>query len=85
MNNTNENIIKKLRLNIWYKYFNTKTKGICSCCEIGEINNSNFNIGHIIPISKGGTDGIENLIPICHNCYPNIGDYTIEEYKKLFM
>lgn len=80
-----ENKIEKLRLSIWSRYFNTETKGICSCCEIGEINNSNFNIGHIVPLSKGGTDEVENLIPICHHCYPNLGDYTIEEYKKLFI
>ena len=76
--------IKKLRLNIWNRYFNTKTEDICFCCEIGRINISNFDIGHIVPLSKGGTDEIENLIPICHHCYPNLGNYTIEEYKKLF-
>lgn len=77
-------ITSKLRLSIWNRYFNDKVKSICSCCEIGKISIFNFNIGHLVPISKDGTDDIENLIPLCHHCYSNVGDYTIDEYKKLF-
>lgn len=45
-----------------------KTNGVCASCgkplKIGE----DFTIEHVIPISKGGTNDMSNLLPLCEVC-----------------
>jgi len=49
-----------------------------------KINVFNFQVGHDIPESKGGTLDIDNLKPICSNCNHSMGNkYTIKEWNKL--
>lgn len=36
------------------------------CCKCGSV--LNLEIGHIIPISKGGTSDLNNLQTLCHDC-----------------
>ena len=44
----------------------------------------NFQVGHDIPESKGGTIDIENLKPICASCNLSMSNkYTIAEWSKL--
>lgn len=44
-----------------------KTVGVCFYC--GEpISRYRFTIDHFIPRSKGGSDGIFNLVPACRRC-----------------
>lgn len=37
---------------------------VCAMCKL----NKKLTKDHIIPLSKGGTDFIENIQPLCHNC-----------------
>ena len=46
----------------------------CLCCNSVRISIDNFECGHIIPRSKGGSDTKENMIAICSKCNGN-GDY----------
>ena len=40
----------------------------CRCREIG------VDVHHIIPLSKGGSDKIDNAAPLCQNCHDRYGD-----------
>lgn len=42
----------------------------CLACSSPE-----FGKDHIVPISKGGSDGIENLQPLCHACNSSKHDH----------
>lgn len=40
-------------------------------------------IDHAVPISRGGTNDIENLVPCCRSCNSKKHDKTADEYKAL--
>jgi 5-methylcytosine-specific restriction endonuclease McrA len=42
-----------------------------------------FEVGHNIPESKGGTLDLDNLYPICHQCNTGMGNqYTILDWSN---
>jgi len=80
-----EPIPKRLREVVWNTYNGDKYSSKCHvtwCNNI--INVFNYQVGHDIPESKGGSLDIENLKPICGNCNLSMGNkYTITEWSKL--
>lgn len=78
-------IPKALREQVWVvhcgKIFTQKCK--VKWCE-NNITPFDFEVGHNIPVSKGGTNDIDNLRPICAKCNKSMGDtYTIDEFSEL--
>ena len=68
-------------LNCGDKHFKSKCK--VEWCET-IITPFNFEVGHNIPESKGGTLDIDNLRPICSKCNKSMGsNYTIDEFSEL--
>ena len=56
-----------------------KSKGRCACC--GKVINPispKFSIDHVIPITDGGTDDYDNLVPLCKSCNKAKGDKLVE-------
>jgi len=47
---------------------------VCAKCSTAE----NLTVDHIIPISKGGTDDLDNLRLLCRSCNSKKGDRTDE-------
>ena len=82
-----ETIPKRVRELVWTTH-NGETfthKCFVSWCD-NNINVFNFQVGHDIPESKGGTLHIDNLKPICGNCNLSMGNkYTITEWCKLIV
>lgn len=49
----------------------------CLVCGTDE----NITKDHIVPLSRGGTDYIENIQPLCHSCNASKGNRYIEDYR----
>uniref|UniRef100_A0A6C0HLQ9 HNH endonuclease 5 domain-containing protein n=1 Tax=viral metagenome TaxID=1070528 RepID=A0A6C0HLQ9_9ZZZZ len=80
-----EGIPKRVRELVWTTYNGEVFNNNCHVkwCD-NNINVFNFQVGHDIPESKGGTLEISNLKPICGNCNLSMGNkYTIGEWNKL--
>lgn len=81
-----EKIPRALREQVWLlwcgdKHF--KHKCIVTWCE-NIMTPFNFEVGHNIPESKGGTINLNNLRPICSKCNRSMADdYTIDEFSRL--
>ena len=80
-----EQIPKRIREMVWSTYNGEKYSNKCyvSWCN-NIINVFNYQVGHDIPESKGGTLDLSNLKPICGNCNLSMGNkYTITEWNTL--
>lgn len=51
------------------------------CCNCGET--EHLDIHHIVPLSCGGTDKIENLVLVCQRCHQGLHHgHHIDRYKS---
>jgi len=46
------------------------------CCLCGKACGSNIEVHHIVPIEQGGSDDIDNAIPLCFDCHKEVGSYN---------
>jgi len=76
-------ISKGMREAAWRKkYGNTKLRATCNVCSARVIERDNFECGHIIAESKGGSSELCNLIPICEKCNKHMGIENMVAYKN---
>ena len=74
---------KALREQVWLKVVGKTFSNNCyiTWCS-NKITPFDFHIGHNIPKSKGGSNTIDNLFPICSRCNLSMGNrYTIDEWE----
>ena len=77
-------IPKALREQVWLLHIGKKFETKCEIpwCS-NKINAFNFQCGHNIPESRGGTTEIRNLLPICSRCNLSMSNTcSIDEWKK---
>ena len=79
--NNSKSISKKIRYDLWNKYYIKKDKGRCKICK-SRIFIYNFECGHKKSLKNGGTNDINNLKPICKKCNLNIGENNMKSYKN---
>jgi 5-methylcytosine-specific restriction endonuclease McrA len=79
-------IPRALREQVWLVHVGPKFQTKCkvSWCT-NTMNVFDFQCGHNVPESKGGTTDVKNLIPICSRCNLSMGNqFTIDEWNKTF-
>ena len=79
---SSNNIAKAVKEQIWIQHFGETFR---HKCYIPWCTNSltpfSFHAGHDVPRSKGGTNTIDNLFPICSSCNCSMGNkYSIQEW-----
>ena len=75
-----------LKQNVWVKYNGEVFDAKCYVvwCK-NKTTPFNFETGHDVPSSKGGSTTIDNLRPICGSCNKSMGNrYTIQEFSEAF-
>lgn len=55
-----------------------KYNGMCAYCG----NNPGTTADHVIPVAKGGSSFIENILPACISCNSSKQDKLIDEWRK---
>ncbi len=76
---------KALREEVWRRYIGTQYESKCTVvwCT-NKITPFDYEVGHNIPHSKGGSSTIDNLRPICSRCNKSMSDdYTIDQWNEL--
>lgn len=75
-------ISSALRKAVWINYIGKKYEAMCytGCSETITVHN--YECGHIIADSKGGTIELSNLRPVCSNCNKSMGNKNMEEFIK---
>jgi 5-methylcytosine-specific restriction endonuclease McrA len=67
--NQYDNIPSTLRSKVWVTYASEiYRRSKCFCCRSNEIEESNFECGHVISRRDGGPVCLDNLRPICSQC-----------------
>ena len=77
---------RAVREQVWIKHMGKKYESKCyiEWCQ-NTITVFDFSLGHDIPVSKGGSNKLDNLFPICCRCNTCMGNkYTIKEWNKAF-
>ena len=57
-----------------------KYDGHCAYCG-KKIDFDDLSIDHLIAVSKGGTDEVDNLIPCCYLCNHQKDNMNVEEFR----
>lgn len=63
----------------WTEKYEMLLKSGGKCAHCGKvISEGNVTVEHIIPLSKGGTNDMDNLVALCHDCNEDKGDFIYE-------
>lgn len=62
------------------EYLSEKFNHKCCYCGIEQGQGRKFEVEHIIPVSRGGTNRVSNLAWSCHDCNQEKDNMTAEEY-----
>jgi hypothetical protein len=73
---------KKMKADLWKKYFSEKESGPCYTCNISIFycEGKGWHASHVIATSKGGFSELDNLRPCCKKCNLTMGNQNIYAY-----
>jgi hypothetical protein len=75
---------QKLRSLVWNKYIGKECGiGKCWCCKSKDIEQMEFQCGHVDSVKNGGSNDINNLRPICAPCNLSMGSTNMFDFMKI--
>jgi len=78
-------IPKKVKTDVWNTYIGADIiKHRCLCCKKTVINNTEFDVGHVVSEATGGSLEIGNLRPICAACNHSMGTRNMVDFVKTY-
>jgi 5-methylcytosine-specific restriction endonuclease McrA len=83
--NKKQSIPKSVKTHVWNNYIGENIPiHRCLCCKKTLIQNTNFDVGHVISEKDGGTHEINNLRPICSVCNHSMGTENMVDFVKKY-
>ena len=80
-----QKIPKSVRAHVWDLYIGSHiNEHRCLCCKKTLIKITNFDVGHVVAESNGGTLEINNLRPICSVCNHAMQSTNMIDFVKKF-
>lgn len=78
-----EKISTRLKKDIWKKEFKSQPVGKCpvAFCS-NQLEQKSYICGHLISVSNGGMNELNNLRPICGDCNMKMSSTNWDEYEK---
>jgi len=80
---TRKKLPSSVRNSLWKNNFGNYKEGKCYVCKT-YIDDANFHAGHIQSVFSGGTDNLDNLVPVCQSCNLSMGIQNLEEFKTKY-
>ena len=68
---------------LWKHTYGNHFEVVCKICRVQKITALQFQVSHIIPLCKGGTNDLKNLTPICATCNRSMGKENANEFAKM--
>lgn len=82
---TNKKIPATVRQDVWDNYIGEDIGKIkCPLCQRTEIRPLQFHCAHVIARSKGGSDDLSNLRPICSSCNSSMYNHGMIEFARTY-
>lgn len=78
------NIPVSVRITVWETWLGEVYKAKCPICAKDIKCMDSWDASHIIASSKGGTNDLENLRPLCHTCNVGMRDMHMVVYIKRY-
>lgn len=75
-------IPKVIRAKLWDMYYGKEMESVCKCCRMNKVTYLDFDAGHIVSHKDGGSDSINNLVPICRPCNLGMGAENMNDFAK---
>ena len=69
-------ISKKMREQVYERY-----DGHCAYCGV-EIEYKDMQVDHMVPLRKGGSNDIGNLLPACRSCNNYKHTLTVKQFRQ---
>ncbi len=79
-----KSIPKALKQQVWCKIYPHSLAAKCTICFFNEISSFNFHVGHIVSLANGGSNSLDNLLPICSSCNLSCSTQNLHDFKNQF-